>query len=198
MVVWVVTLTAMVMKVVEEHEANHVDDQTKHWHRDEPLVMDLNGFEEALDAFAKNVVRDEHQEYTVEEATQRLYLCVSLGIFIVFWLQLSQVWGKKTNQEGEAVEEHVEGVRNEPQTICHVPINQLHKKEGQVDTEEYQDPSWVRVAPGDTQDVTKTLRFTKVHCSSHRLAINLNSFKIKTSWLSEDGWKLLAIALSYL
>ena len=53
--------------------------------------MDLNGFEEALDAFAKNVVRDEHQEYTVEEATQRLYLCVSLGIFIVFWLQLSQV-----------------------------------------------------------------------------------------------------------
>ena len=136
--VLVAVAVIMVVSFVEEEQSDEVDEEAQDRDQQQALGLDELRLVDALDALAEDVEGDEHQEYAVEQPTLCLYFAVSIRVLLVC-AEFGDVGGAEPDEQSHAVEEHVEGVGDQAETVGDVAVGQLHEHEQEVDGEEYRD-----------------------------------------------------------
>ena len=72
--------------------------------------MDMYWLKHAFDTLTEDIVGDEDEEDSVEQAADGLDLGVAVGILLPLGLDLGHVSSHQPNEQSHAVEEHVESI----------------------------------------------------------------------------------------
>ena len=102
---------------MKEEEPDHINEEPDARDGEEgPSRVDFFRLKHPIDTLAEHIESREYQEEAIEKARKGLYPGETVSVISVL-RQLRDVGGYESDQEPEAVEEHMEGVCYEAKTV---------------------------------------------------------------------------------
>ena len=103
----------MMVKVVEEDQTNHIDQETQYRYRNQTFILDLNRLKYAFNTFTEDVIGNEYEEYTVKQPTDGLYFAVSICIKLINILELRNIRCHQSNEQSNTIKQHMKSITDQ-------------------------------------------------------------------------------------
>lgn len=101
------------VKVVEEDQTNHIDQETQYRYCNQTFILDLNRLKYALNTFTEDVIGNEYEEYTVKQSTDGLCSTISICIKLINILKLRNIRGHQSNEQSNTIKQHMKSITDQ-------------------------------------------------------------------------------------